>query len=214
VKAQRTRLPAEERRAAVLDAACAIFSRGTYRSTTTAEIAKQVGVTEPVLYRHFASKRDLYLACLEEAWQDTRKLWDAAIEEEPDPSLWLMAMGSAYLATKDRRGQLANLWLQALTEASDDPEIRKFVRRQLQTVHRHVADVMRRAQTAGGILPARDPDVEAWVFISLGLLGTVGRRLGGVVGDDFARIMSARREWMTGDLAADQVRAETDAARG
>lgn len=196
--APRTRLPAEERRAAVLEAASAIFCRGTYRSTTTAEIAKHAGVTEPVLYRHFSSKRDLYLACLEEAWEDTRQMWDSAIAEEPDPTLWLTAMGKAYLATKDRRGQLAHLWLQALAEASDDPEIRKFVRRQLQAVHGYVADVMRRSQEAGGILPARDADVEAWVFVSLGLLGTVGRRLGGVVGDDFPRIMAARREWMTG----------------
>jgi TetR/AcrR family transcriptional regulator len=182
----------------VLEAASVIFSRGTYRSTTTAEIAKHAGVTEPVLYRHFPSKRDLYLACLEEAWLDTRKLWDAVVADEPDPALWLTAMGRAYLAAKDRRGQLAHLWLQSLTEVSDDPEVRKFVRRQLQTVHRYVADVMRRSQEAGGILPARDPEVEAWVFISLGLLGTVGRRLGGVVGDDFPRIMAARREWMTG----------------
>ena len=195
---QRTRLPAEERRAAVLEAASGIFARSTYRGTTTAEIAKQAGVTEPVLYRHFASKRDLYLACLEEAWLDTRELWDRAIADESDPALWVTSMGKAYLATKDRRGQLAHLWLQSLTEVSDDPEIRKFLRRQLMAVHRYVADVMRRSQEAGGILPARDPEVEAWVFISLGLLGTVGRRLGGVVGDDFPRIMAARREWMTG----------------
>lgn len=196
--AQRIRLPAEERRAAVLQAASVIFGRGTYRSTTTAEIAKHAGVTEPVLYRHFKSKRDLYLACLEEAWADTRALWERAVEEEPDPTLWLTAMGGAYLATKDRRGLLAQLWFQALTEASDDPEIRKFVRRQLQDVHRYVADVMGRSQEAGGILPDRDVEVEAWVFVSLGLLGTVGRRLGGVVGDDFPKIMDARREWMTG----------------
>ncbi len=196
--AQRTRLPAEERRLAVLEAACAIFCRGTYRGTTTAEIAKHAGVTEPVLYRHFNSKRDLYLACLEEAWGDTRAMWDRAVDEEPDPSLWVMAMGRAYLATKDRRGQLAHLWMQSLAEVSDDPEIRKFVRRQLQSVHGYVAEVMKRSQEAGGILPERDVDVEAWVFVSLGLLGTVGRRLGGVVGDDFQKIMDARREWMTG----------------
>jgi AcrR family transcriptional regulator len=198
MSAQRIRLPAEERRAAVLEAACTIFCRGTYRSTTTAEIAKYAGVTEPVLYRHFSSKRDLYIACLEEAWRDTRELWDNAVAGEPDPTLWLMAMGSSYLATKDRRGQLAHLWLQALAEVSDDPEIRKFVRRQLQDVHGYVVEVMWRSQEAGGILPERDLECEAWVFISLGLLGTVGRRLGGVVGDYFPGIMDARREWMSG----------------
>ena len=32
-----------------------------------AEIAREAGITEPILYRHFGSKRDLYLACLDEA---------------------------------------------------------------------------------------------------------------------------------------------------
>ena len=185
----------------MLEAACTIFCRGTYRSTTTAEIAKHAGVTEPVLYRHFRSKRELYIACLEEAWRDTRELWDDAVGQEPDPTLWLKAMAKSYLTAKDRRGQLAHLWLQALAEVSGDPEIRKFVRRQLQEVHRYVADVMRRSQEVGGILPERDVDSEAWVFVSLGLLGTVGRRLGGVVGDDFPRIMAARHEWLTGRRA-------------
>jgi AcrR family transcriptional regulator len=199
VTTQRTRLPAEARRAAVLEAACAIFCRGTYRSTTTAEIAKHAGVTEPVLYRHFRSKRDLYLACLEEAWRDTRELWERAIADEPDTARWLDAMGSSYL--HDRRRNLAHLWLQSLTESVDDAEIRRFVRTQVHEVHGYVTDVLRRSQAAGGLLPARDPAVEAWVFISLGLLGTVGRRLGGVVGDDFAKIMAARAEWLTGRTA-------------
>lgn len=197
--AQRTRLPAEVRRAAVLQAACAIFCRGTYRSTTTAEIAKQAGVTEPVLYRHFRSKRDLYLACLEESWRETRELWEQAIADEPDPAEWLEAMGSAYLY--DRRRNLAHLWLQSLTESVDDAEIRRFVRKQLHEVHGYVSDVLSRSQDAGGTLSERDPAVEAWVFISLGLLGTVGRRLGGAVADDFARIMAARSEWLSGRAA-------------
>ena len=54
-----SRLPAEERKAVVLDCACGIFSTGSYRGTTTAEIARKAGVTEPILYRHFDSKRDL-----------------------------------------------------------------------------------------------------------------------------------------------------------
>ena len=197
--AQRTRLPAEARRAAVLEAACAIFCRGTYRSTTTADIARQAGVTEPVLYRHFRSKRDLYLACLEESWRETRELWAQAVADEPDPAEWLAAMGSAYLY--DRRRNLAHLWLQSLTESVDDTEIRRFVRKQLQEVHGHVSEVLRRSQEAGGTLPERDPAVEAWVFISLGLLGTVGRRLGGVFGEDFGRIMAARSDRLTGRAA-------------
>ena len=147
-----SRLPAEERKAAVLDCACGIFSTGSYRGTTTAEIARKAGVTEPILYRHFESKRDLYLAVLEESWRLLRELWDGVVAEEEDPKLWVLAIGTAYFEATDPRLHTANLWIQSLTEASDDPEIRKYLRKHMREVHRYVADVMRRAQEAGGVL--------------------------------------------------------------
>jgi TetR/AcrR family transcriptional regulator len=192
------RLPAEERKAAVLECACGIFSAGSYRGTTTAEIAREAGVTEPVLYRHFASKRDLYLAVLEESWRRLKALWERVVAEEPDPRLWVGAMGRAYLESKDSKVLCAELWIQALTEASDDPEIRKLLRRQMREVHAFVSDVIRRSQQAGGVFAERDPSAEAWIFISIGLLGTVGRRVGSVPDEDFEAIIASRRRWMTG----------------
>ncbi len=196
--ATRARLSAEERRAAVLESACQIFAKGGYHGATTAQIARTAGVTEPILYRHFASKRDLYLACLDAAWNECRAMWELAVDQEPDPALWVGAMGRAYLAAKDKRGQMALLWVQALTEASDDPEIRRFVRRQIREVHDYVAEVIRRAQAAGGIVRERDADAEAWLFMSVGLLWTVSRRVGGMVDDDLEKIFASRRKWMTG----------------
>jgi AcrR family transcriptional regulator len=192
------RLSAEQRKAAVLDCACKIFSTGSYRGTTTAQIARRAGVTEPILYRHFDSKRDLYLAVLDESWHRLRDLWEETVEAEEDPTQWLAAIGRVYFESPDPRLHCADLWVQALTEASDDPEIRKALRKQMREVHAYVADLIRRSQAAGGILPARDADAEAWVFISIGLIGTVGRRLGGLLQDDFPGIIAARRRWLTG----------------
>jgi hypothetical protein len=93
---------------------------------------------------------------------------------------------------------LVDLWIQALTEAADDPEIRRALREQVREVHEFVADVIRRSQERGGILAERDPDAEAWIFISLGLLGTIDHRLGNIVGDEFERIIASRKAWMTG----------------
>ncbi len=194
----RPRLAAAERRAAVLEAACRVFSSGSYRGTTTAEIAHEAGVTEPILYRHFGSKRDLYLACLEEAWTRVRAMWEEAMRAEPDPGGWLAAMSRAAKQAKPETVVLSTLWIQALTEAGEDPEIRRYLRRHLRQVHEFVAGVIRLAQEAGGILSDRDPRAEAWIFISLGLLGTVGRRLGGLVEDDLEQIRASRRRWLTG----------------
>lgn len=193
-----TRLPAEQRKAAVLDCACGIFSTGSYRGTTTAEIARQAGVTEPVLYRHFASKRDLYLAVLEESWSRLRALWEEAIANEPDPRFRVAAMGRAYFAETDPKVLCAELWIQALTEASDDAEIRRFLRKQMREVHDYVSDVIRRSQEEGGIIQDRDASAEAWIFIAIGLLGTVSRRVGNLLEDDFEAIIASRKRWMTG----------------
>jgi TetR/AcrR family transcriptional regulator len=193
-----TRLPAKERKAAVLDCACGIFSSGSYRGTTTADIAREAGVTEPVLYRHFDSKRDLYLAVLDESWNRLHDLWEKAVADEPDPRFWLGAMGRAYLSSSDRKVLCAELWMQALIEASDEPEIRRFLRKQMRGVHDFVSGVIRRSQEAGGIVADRDPSAEAWIFISIGLLGTVGRRVGSVLEEDFEAIVASRRRWMTG----------------
>ena len=192
-----TRMPATDRRAAVLDCACGVFARGSYRGTTTKDIAAEAGITEPILYRHFPSKLDLYLACLDEAWARVQALWGKALAAEPDPSRWLQAIGLAYLSARDTRARLVDLWIQALTEASDDPEIRRYLRRQIREVHDYVQRVIERAQEAGGILAERDAAAEAWVFISIGLLGTIDRRLS-LLDGELERIVAQRRLWMTG----------------
>jgi AcrR family transcriptional regulator len=197
-----TRLSGPERKAAVVETACRVFAKGSYHGSTTAQIARETGVTEPVLYRHFASKRELYLACLDTVWERVRELWDKAIEREQDPANWLKTIGKAYLeARASARIVLVDLWIQALTEAADDPEIRRALRQQVREVHDFVAGLIRRAQEAGGVLPGRDPDAEAWIFISLGLLSTIDHRLGNLVGDDFEDIVASRRAWMTGRTA-------------
>ncbi len=60
------RLPAAERRQQLLDVALDLFSGADYYSTTMDDIAAAAGVTKPVLYQHFASKRALYLHLVED----------------------------------------------------------------------------------------------------------------------------------------------------
>jgi AcrR family transcriptional regulator len=194
-----SRLSGPERKQAVVDTACRVFAKGSYHGSTTAQIAREIGVSEPVLYRHFSSKRELYVACLDAVWERVRMLWEKAIEREDDPANWVKAIGKAYLeARAAARVVLIDLWIQALTEAADDPEIRRALRAQVREVHDFVADVIRRSQAAGGVLADRDADAEAWIFISLGLLTTIDRRLGSLVGDEFESIVASRRAWMTG----------------
>jgi AcrR family transcriptional regulator len=192
------RLPASERRAAVLDTACRVFARCSYRGATTAEIAREAGVTEPILYRHFESKQALYLACIESAWQRVRLAWDEAVADEPDPRAWTSAMANAFFDFKEQRSAVAQLWIQALTESGDDPDIRRYLRRHLRDVHAFVSEVIVRGQAANAIASERDPRAEAWIFIAVGLLVAVAGRLGGLPANDLDRIAASRRAWLAG----------------
>src|SRR6476659_5356442 len=111
VSATRPRLSAEARRKAVLDSACRAFFESSYRGATTAGIAREAGISEPILYRHFGSKRDLYLACLDEAWRGFRAVCEQAIADDPDQCLG--AIADAYMA-KRARIRLVDLWIQSL----------------------------------------------------------------------------------------------------
>ena len=54
-------MPAQDRRSAIVSAALPLFARKGFAETTTKDIAKAAGVSEPILYRHFPSKEALYL---------------------------------------------------------------------------------------------------------------------------------------------------------
>lgn len=58
-------MSSEERKTSIVDTACRLFSEKGFRGVTTRELAAAVGVTEPVLYEHFRTKRDLYNAIIE-----------------------------------------------------------------------------------------------------------------------------------------------------
>src|SRR5690349_9985144 len=59
------RLPREERRAQLLAAAQEVFVANGYHGAAMDEIAETAKVSKPVLYQHFPSKRELYLALLD-----------------------------------------------------------------------------------------------------------------------------------------------------
>ena len=151
------RLTAEERRQAVLDTAGRVFSRSSYRGATTAEIAREAGISEPILYRHFGSKRDLYLACVDQAWGSFRAICEEAIAADPDKCLG--AIADAYMA-KGRKIRVIDLWIQGLNEASDDKVIAAAVRKQIREVHDFFADVIRDGQRRGVIHADREPVAE------------------------------------------------------
>ena len=61
-----SRLSAVDRREQLLEVALSTFARAGFHETSMNDVADAAGVTKPVLYQHFESKRDLYQALLDD----------------------------------------------------------------------------------------------------------------------------------------------------
>ena len=75
------RLSQEERRTQIIEVAMALFASKGFKGATTRAIAKQADVSEAIIFRHFATKEDLYDAIINHTIEQRQKLWDE--EEAP-----------------------------------------------------------------------------------------------------------------------------------
>ena len=80
----KSRMPRDERRAQLLAAALEVFTSAGYHAAAMDEIADRAGVSKPVLYQHFHSKLELYLAVLDTHIDSLVFAIQRAIQSTPD----------------------------------------------------------------------------------------------------------------------------------
>jgi AcrR family transcriptional regulator len=136
------RLNADERRVEVVNAAVKAFAEGGYAGTSTDEIAKLAGVSQPYLFRLFGSKQALFIAAVGRGFEATREAFTEAAKNplpvsDYDPTL--AAIGAAYAQLLKNR-TLLRLQLHAYA-ASSDPVIRTFVRAEIAKLIAYVSEV-------------------------------------------------------------------------
>jgi AcrR family transcriptional regulator len=121
----RQRMPAAERRELVLEAAVAEFAARGLAGTSTEDVARRAGISQPYLFRLFPTKKALFLALVERCFGRVRDAFaEAAGDLTGDAAL--DAMARAYeLLLEDRT--LLLMQMQAYA-ACDDPEIRAATR--------------------------------------------------------------------------------------
>lgn len=115
-------MSADERRATVLTAAAAAFAGGGYEGTSTEDVARRAGISQPYIFRLFGSKHELFVAVVENCFERTYGRFEKAANSVP-PELALQAMGLAYM---DLIADPVALLVQmhAFTVAVNDPDVR------------------------------------------------------------------------------------------
>ncbi len=107
--ARSARLPRDERRAQLLAAAQEVFVANGYHGAAMDEIAETAHVSKPVLYQHFPSKRELYLALLDSHLTALTDLMMGALNSTKDNDERVQAVMRAYyrfIASDDQAHRL------------------------------------------------------------------------------------------------------------
>jgi AcrR family transcriptional regulator len=141
-KPAKQRVPASERRDALIDAAIHEFAQTGFHGTPVDRIARRVGVAQPYVFSLFGSKRELFLAAVERGFGQVTELMTEA-NDAFDPSIALpdtdalTAMGNAYVEMLSTDRDNLMIQLQAYA-ACDDEVIRDRVRALYAQLVRHV----------------------------------------------------------------------------
>lgn len=162
------RLPAAQRREQLLDTAAKLFAIHGYAGATTAQIARAAGVTEPIIYRHFQSKRDLFIALIERTGEVTIRLWEHELKEAPDPAERLKRLIGTNPMVANRGRGIYRVIVQAMTEV-EDPQIQEALNRHVGKLHEFLTAEIKTAQESGKVSKRFSPDLTAWALIHLGL---------------------------------------------
>jgi AcrR family transcriptional regulator len=157
-----------DRRRQLLSHAKQLFANLGYAHTTTEKIAQAAGVTEPVLYRHFASKKDLFLQVLEDVRRATVERWQSETAGIADPLHRLHAIADLYLgSTRDQALEL-HIMHRTLVEV-DDIDIAACLRAFYLESEALLAQVIREGQASGCFRSNLDPRIGAWELIRTAL---------------------------------------------
>lgn len=153
------------RKEQILEAAAALFAEKGYYKTTTADVAREVGVTQPYVFHFFKSKEALYLAVLEQA---TQRIFHAFSTVEASPEELKEAMGMAFVHLLGNHRN--DILLVMMAFATPETSVREYAREEFDRVYERVKS---RFEQAG--LP--DAGRRAGEFIGQGMLCALAETL-------------------------------------
>lgn len=175
------RMRAPERRRQLLEVARKVFGRRGYHTVTMDSVAKEAGVTKPILYDHFPSKRELYLALLESDLANLQKRLAEGLENSRGNRERIRASFQTYFDFVDEHAEGFRLLMQEAV--GGDRHFSDLVFKFRDEVLGKVTEVLVR-ESKGNLDRERAEDV------ALGLIGmaeTVAQRNPGASKEDRSR---------------------------
>ncbi len=141
INAKVIRLPKAQRREQLMETARAVFVVQGYHSAGMDEIAEQAGVSKPLLYQHFPSKLDLYLAILDSGIEHLLDASDASLKNITDNKQRVNATIRSYVEFVDDPASAYRLVFES--DLTNEPEVRERMVHLDREVIRRIAAVIK-----------------------------------------------------------------------
>jgi len=162
------RLRAEQRKQQLIGVAVQVFARGGYSGTTTAEIARAAGVTEPILYRHFKNKAELFVAIVHSVSRSTVEHFEELIAGETDPIRRVRKVCAAIPDHIRRHADEYHVLHGALT-TSRDRKVVEVIKEHYAAMHNFFRQLVKHGQDAGAFRTKMDAKKAAWHLVMTGV---------------------------------------------
>ncbi|MBI3989329.1 MAG: TetR/AcrR family transcriptional regulator [candidate division NC10 bacterium] len=161
----RERLPAQERRRQIVEAAADLFARKGFRGTTTREIAEAVGVSEAMIFKYFPTKEELYSAIIEAKAKTEEILAAAAVAATSNDDAGVFrAVGQVMIETTEADPTLMRLLLFSALEGHELSEM--FFESRVRRLHEFLSTYIQQ-RIADGHFRKVDPLVTARGFVGM-----------------------------------------------
>jgi len=162
------RLKAPQRRDQLMEVATKLFARNGYEATTTAAIALAAGVTEPILYRHFKSKQELFVAIVKSVSAKTIRHWESLIANISDPADQLRKIASQFPQHMDHLEDAYHVLHGALA-TSRDKKVLAVMKEHYNQIEKFFVRLISEGQKSGGFRKNVQPKAAAWQLIVSGI---------------------------------------------
>jgi TetR/AcrR family transcriptional regulator, cholesterol catabolism regulator len=163
-----SRLKAPQRREQLIGVATRLFAKHGFDATTTASIAEAAGVTEPILYRHFKSKQDLFVAIVRSTSQQTIQEWEDLIADIADPAERIRVIAQAVPGHIKRLADAYHVLHGALS-TSRDKKVHAVLREHYDQIEVFFRKVIVDGHKTGVFRTDLDPKSGAWQLILSGI---------------------------------------------
>lgn len=161
------RMRSADRRRQLLQVAADLFAERGYRGTTTADLARKAGITEPILYRHFDDKRDLFITLVDEVGREVIAGWQDVLKGVDEPLKRLELLLANNPATIEKGQGVYRVIFQAMTEIEGDKGIAKAIRKHLSKLHDFIAEELADLQKAEAVRKDEPAADLAWLLINV-----------------------------------------------